>query len=38
MLASEYFTQGLESHVQSTNDDHHDLAERSEERRVGKEC
>jgi hypothetical protein len=27
MLASEYFTQGLESHVQSTNDDHHDLAE-----------
>jgi len=27
MLFSEYFTQGLESHVQSTNDEHHDLAE-----------
>ena len=27
MLASEYFTQGLESHVQSTNGEHHDLAE-----------
>lgn len=27
MLNSEYFTQGLESHVQSRNHEHHDLAE-----------
>lgn len=27
MLNSEYFTQGLESHVQSMNQEHHDLAE-----------